>query len=62
MAYLISMFQLLLIGMSILMAGSFFLNSDSALNPRWLFKDSLVWGAGFFVAFTVEFLVLVLVL
>lgn len=56
MSYLLSMFCVVTIGMTVLMAGSYAYDHEYDSSPREAIKGSLTWGAGFFVLFGAEFL------
>ena len=58
MNYLISMFELLMFGVTALMAGNFLMNNGMGINSQRAVNESLVWGAAFFVAFASEFTLL----
>lgn len=57
MNYLLSMLAILLGGMAFLMAGML-INREAGQSLYSAFKDSVVWGAGFFITFGTEFLML----
>lgn len=57
MNYLLSMLAVLLTGMTILMAG-ILINREPGQSLYSAAKDSVVWGAGFFLTFGTEFLML----
>lgn len=57
MNYLLSMLAILVGGMTFLMIGML-INREAGQSLYSAFKDSLVWGAGFFVTFGTEFLML----
>jgi hypothetical protein len=52
------MFELLLIGVTALMAGSFLMNNGMGITPQRAVSESVAWGAAFFVAFASEFTLL----
>jgi hypothetical protein len=54
MSYLFSMLLVLLVGAVILMAG-ILMDREPGQSLRDAFKDSVAWGAGFFIFFSVEF-------
>jgi hypothetical protein len=56
MSYLLSMFGVVIIGMSVLMAGSYVYDNEADSSPQEAIKGSVAWGAGFFVLFGAEFL------
>jgi hypothetical protein len=60
MTYLISMFELLMVGVTILMAGNFLLinNRGMGVTLQRAVGESLAWGVGFFIAFAAEFTLL----
>jgi hypothetical protein len=57
MNYLFSMLAVLVAGMFILMAG-IMMNREPGQSLLSAVKDSVVWGAGFFLTFGTEFLML----
>ena len=57
MNYLLSMLAVLVSGMTILMVG-ILINREPKQSLYSAFKDSVVWGAGFFLTFGTEFLML----
>lgn len=54
---LFSMLEVLVIGMTILMAG-ILINREPGQSFQSALNDSMAWGMGFFVCFGAEFLVL----
>ncbi len=57
MNYLLSMLAVLVGGMAFLMVG-ILINREAGQSLSSAFKDSIVWGAGFFLTFGAEFLML----
>lgn len=57
MNYLLAMLAVLVIGMTILMAG-ILMNREPGQSFKSALNRSLIWGMGFFVCFGAEFLVL----
>ena len=57
MNYLFSMVVVLLVGAVILMVG-ILMDREPDQSFQDAFKDSVAWGAGFFIFFSVEFWVL----
>ena len=62
MSYLLNMLDVLIVGVAVLIAGSFILNKGQGLNPQKAFQESLGWGAGFLFSFSIEFIALVRVI
>jgi len=62
MSYLLFMFGVLIIGVSVLMTGSYLLNYGLGLSPHRMIRESLAWGMSFLVSFAAEFLSLTKVL
>jgi hypothetical protein len=61
MSYLIFLLAVVMIGTVIFIGGLVLSSRDDEKTPyaiRTSFKDHLVWGAGFFVAFSSEFSIL----
>ncbi len=58
MNYLLSMFAVLLIGVTILMSGIIMMDKEFEETSQHTIMDSMAWGFGFFVSFAAEFLML----
>jgi len=58
MSYLLSMFVVLTIGMSVLMSGSYVLDKGLGFTSHKAVVDSVGWGVGFLILFGAEFAML----